>query len=88
MSAIPNTWSLAITVCVSEFIRDMFLELLANPSRASEHLISNVTPPLNLPLSLLAECRHAACVLAEAYHNPGEWIELPRGVVCGLMRYL
>jgi hypothetical protein len=69
--SIPSDWALNLADTLADYIAAIFKELIELDSTNRE-TVTPAIPDLHLSMHLVAECEHAATVLARAYQNQGE----------------
>lgn len=67
VDSLPPDWALNLSDALSDYILSVFQEMIGpdDPDRPM------VLPAPTLPVPLVAECEHAAAVLATAFRNTG-----------------
>lgn len=66
---IPSGWALNLADILSAYTTAVFKELIDPESTNHERRSPAIPDPLRLSVHLVAECEHAATVLASAYQN-------------------
>jgi hypothetical protein len=69
---IPLDWALNLADTLSDYIAAIFKELIESDSTNRETVTPAIPDLLHLSVHLVAECEHAATVLARAYQNQSE----------------
>jgi hypothetical protein len=66
---LPLDWAMNLTDALSAYTASIFKELINSDSTNCEGIIPVIPDALQLSVHLVAECEHAATVLATAYKN-------------------